>query len=57
MVICICFNKTQSEIMDAITEGFDTFDKLINELNVTKGCGICTCSIKELLLEKKEKDV
>lgn len=56
MVICICFDKTEKEILETIQDGCDTLDKLRNKLNVTNGCGICTSEIKNLLAEGNIKN-
>ena len=49
-VVCTCMEVMYSQIVEAIIEGEDTFDKLSERLGVGTGCSSCVdevCSILE----------
>ena len=41
MIVCICSNVTESDILEAIDQGYDTTDKLIKHLGLCRQCGSC----------------
>ncbi len=49
MYICMCFAINEDQIKQAISEGYDTINKLSEHLNVAAGCGTCYHSVMKLL--------
>lgn len=49
MYVCFCFNKTESDIKEAIKDGYDTIDALSEYLHVSQGCGVCREHVESLL--------
>jgi bacterioferritin-associated ferredoxin len=52
-LVCICMDVMHSEIVDAIKNGVDTFDKLSDELGVGTGCNSCVEEVNCILEETK----
>lgn len=52
MYVCLCVGLTEKEIKDAIDQGNDTLDLLMEEHGVALGCSICKEEIEKILKEK-----
>lgn len=52
-IVCTCMEVMYSDIVKAIDEGEDTFDKLSDRLGVGTGCSSCVCEVQEILKEEK----
>ncbi len=50
-LVCTCMGVMYSEIIDAIKQGADTFDKLQELLGVGTGCTSCVAEVYEILKE------
>jgi len=51
MYVCICNAVTDRQIKAAVQEGYGTFKKIQQQLDVGTGCGKCECHAKEVILE------
>jgi len=49
MYVCICNSVTDSQILDAVSNGANTMQQLSDELDVGTCCGRCTKCAKGLL--------
>ena len=49
MYVCLCADVTQSDIIESITNHGYGFDELVNNLNVTQGCGMCESEVLQML--------
>jgi NAD(P)H-nitrite reductase large subunit len=47
--VCGCMNVWHENIVQAISAGADTFEKLQEQLKVSTGCGTCADKVKEIL--------
>lgn len=50
-IVCGCFNVKKSDIRKAISDGADTFQKVVEVTKVTTGCGGCVEAVKQLVNE------
>lgn len=50
--ICLCRQVTEEDLVKAIHEGYDSFEKLVEHTLATTGCGTCSGSVK-VILEKE----
>lgn len=41
MIICVCYNVTESQIRVCITRGCDDVSDVVMETGATTGCGLC----------------
>ncbi len=48
-LVCTCMGVMQSEILQAIDDGVDTFDGLSEKLGVGTGCSSCVAEVKQIL--------
>jgi len=53
MYVCICNQVTDSQILDACSEGVTSFESLQNHLKVATCCGRCSDCARRLLAEFK----
>lgn len=51
-LVCTCMCVMYSDIIEAIKNGNDTFQKLSDTLGVGTGCSSCVCEVKEILKEE-----
>ena len=56
-VVCTCMEVMHDQIVDAIKQGFDTFEKLSELLGVGMGCSSCVNEVHALLAEYKKQNV
>ena len=49
MFVCICHGITEEDIDTAVGQGFDSMQKLREQLSVTDQCGRCTKFVKNTL--------
>lgn len=54
-IVCTCFEVSYHQLIQAIAQGADDIDKLIDKFGVTTGCSSCVPDIEELLAEFKSK--
>lgn len=52
--VCLCGDKTENEVREAIRNGATTIDDLKNEIDVSTGCGTCLGYVEKLLKEELE---
>ncbi|PPK73472.1 BFD-like [2Fe-2S] binding protein [Methylobacter tundripaludum] len=55
MCICLCFDVSKSEIKKAIRDGYDSIEKLSEQLQVGSHCGGCIGRIEEILEKQKNR--
>ncbi len=55
-VVCTCMEVMHSAILEAISKGEDSFDKLSDSLGVGTGCSSCVQEVHEILKEEAEKN-
>lgn len=55
MIVCVCKSITDREIEATIEAGETSFDGLQRNLGVGTQCGACSCEVKCLLKEIKQK--
>lgn len=55
-LVCTCMEVMYSQIIDAIKQGEDTFEKLSNFLGVGTGCSSCVDEVHEILKEQLDKN-
>jgi bacterioferritin-associated ferredoxin len=51
MYVCICNAVTDHQIREAVDNGYDSLEKLRDELKVATGCGKCESCARRLLEE------
>ncbi len=54
-LVCTCMEVMYSDIVQAIEEGVDTFEKLSDQLGVGTGCSSCVDEVHEILNEQLTK--
>jgi bacterioferritin-associated ferredoxin len=54
-LVCTCMEVMYSEIVEAIKNGADTFEKLSDMLGVGTGCSSCVEEVHEILKESLDK--
>ena len=54
MYVCICRGVTDTELKEAIANGHNTLDSLIEATDVMLGCTTCQPDIERLLMEANE---
>jgi len=54
MYVCICNAVTDRQIKTAVQEGYGTFEKIQQHLDVATCCGKCEPHAKEVILEAKK---
>jgi bacterioferritin-associated ferredoxin len=54
-LVCTCMEVMYSDIVQAISEGTDTFEKLSDQLGVGTGCSSCVDEVHEILTEQLKK--
>jgi bacterioferritin-associated ferredoxin len=57
-VVCTCMGVLKSEIIDSISKGDTTYEKLQDSLGVGTGCSSCVQEVHDILsdfLKKEEK--
>ncbi len=52
-LVCTCMEVMYSQIVEAIKEGEDSFDKLSDRLGVGTGCSSCVDEVYEILKEER----
>lgn len=52
-LVCTCMEVMYSQIVEAIKEGEDSFDKLSERLGVGTGCSSCVDEVCEILKEER----
>lgn len=53
-IVCTCMGVMYSEIMHAIENGADSFEKLADMFFIGTGCSSCVPEVMELLQEHKK---
>ena len=51
-IVCACMEVMHSQLVDAISKGDNTFDKLSDKLGVGTGCSSCVPEVTEILNEE-----
>ena len=51
MYVCLCADKAEQDIKDAIKRGFTTVEGLMEETGVGGGCGTCQMWIERMIKE------
>jgi assimilatory nitrate reductase catalytic subunit len=51
-VVCTCMEVMYSQLVEAIKEGEDSFNKLSDRLGVGTGCSSCVEEVKAILKEE-----
>ncbi len=51
ILVCRCKKVATGDIMKAVANGADTFEKVQEETKVATGCGACTKKAKEVFEE------
>lgn len=51
-VVCTCMEVMYSQVVEAIHEGEDSFNKLSERLGVGTGCSSCVDEVKSILAEE-----
>ena len=54
-IVCTCMEVMHSQLVEAISEGEDTFNKLSDRLGVGTGCSSCVQEVNEILKEELKK--
>lgn len=54
-LICTCMEVMYSQIIQAIEQGADTFQKLSDQLGVGTGCSSCVDEVHQILAEQLDK--
>ena len=54
-LVCTCMEVMKSDIISAIKNGDDTFEKLANALGTGTGCSSCVDEVHEILEEEQGK--
>lgn len=52
-VVCTCMEVMYSQLVEAIKEGEDSFDKLSERLGVGTGCSSCVDEVYAILQEER----
>jgi bacterioferritin-associated ferredoxin len=52
MISCICANRSEPVIREHIRKGFDTIEKLQDELGVCLACNLCYPYIIDMIKEE-----
>ncbi len=55
-LVCTCMAVMYSDIVQAIENGADSYQKLQDELLVGTGCSSCVAEVKEILQEAKSQN-
>ena len=53
-LVCTCMYVMHSDIVQAIQNGADTYQKLKDTLLVGTGCSSCVAEVKEILFQEKK---
>ncbi|MBS5953775.1 MAG: (2Fe-2S)-binding protein [Paraclostridium bifermentans] len=54
-LVCGCMKVTLGDIENSIKSGAKSFEEVQNITNVSRGCGRCSNSVKELISKLLEK--
>jgi len=54
-IVCTCMEVMHSQLVDAISKGDTTFNKLSDRLGVGTGCSSCVEEVNEILDEELKK--
>lgn len=57
MFVCLCKAVTDHQINDAVDAGVTSFEAMQNKLEVATVCGACTCEVKQLMMEKFNRNL
>lgn len=52
--ICICKAVSETEILEAISQGFNTPEKIALKTGAMTGCGTCSSTVRRII-EKAQK--
>ncbi len=55
-IVCTCMEVMHSSLLEAISEGNDTFEKLSDRLGVGTGCSSCVQEVCDILEEELKKN-
>ncbi|MBE7412149.1 MAG: (2Fe-2S)-binding protein [Leptospiraceae bacterium] len=53
--VCLCKDVSESELVEAVHSGCDTFEKLVEKTRATTGCGSCAKSVIAILERELQK--
>ncbi|MPM72742.1 hypothetical protein SDC9_119718 [bioreactor metagenome] len=53
--VCNCRKVSFEKIEDSIKNGADSFEKVVDETKVTKGCGRCKSYVEDIIKNKIKK--
>ena len=53
--VCNCRRVSFERIEESIKNGADSFDKVVEETNATKGCGRCKSYVEDIVKSKLNK--
>jgi bacterioferritin-associated ferredoxin len=56
MICCVCVNVCEDKIREYIRNGFDTIEKLQEELDVDRRCKLCHPYIMNMIEEECQKE-
>lgn len=51
--VCYCVGTTYGEILEAIKNGANTIEKIMDETDAGTACGLCKCSKEDELGERE----
>lgn len=57
MCICQCFDVSESELKQAIKEGYDSIEKLSEYIQVGSHCGGCVEHVEKILDKSKSRNL
>lgn len=52
-VICVCMEVTETEIRQAIRDGYKDLPLLSKKLLIGTGCSSCICEVQEIIKEEQ----
>ena len=50
-VVCTCLNVTVQDVADAINNGADSYEKVVDATGATTICGLCEDTVREVVDE------
>lgn len=54
-LVCTCMGVMHSEIVEAIHQGENTYERLQGSLGVGTGCNSCVSEVREILRDETKK--
>lgn len=53
--VCLCKSVTEAQLVDAIANGCDTMEKLIEKTHASTNCGTCSGAVRAIFNREMEK--